>query len=341
MPFRFIVFRSLSALRTACAVLAAISSFATVAVAAPASPYAYAILGMGDVELATYSTVIGDVYAGEDLTLKFGYGIQGPSAGDMYARGDFTIESLSDVVGDVFTNGDATLEGSAEVSGSVTYATTYTKDFSAKAGGFVQQPDSVPLVGLPNASSFSHGQIDIISDEGLVLVPGSYRNVTQEGLFDDMYLTSGQYFIRNLSLLNSTKLHLDIVGNQPIEIYVTDDILIGSGFDVYVNGALVGSDGSLPTALASLVLFETHGDLTIEPGFLNYFFGTIFAPFGDVEMDLQDMYGSILAGRDIRGNVYLNHVPSAVIPEPSALVTLLAGVAILGLAALRRPRKSQ
>ena len=70
----------------------------------------YAIVGQSTVSLNSYSTALGNVYAADDLTLEFGYGIQVPSqnAGSFFTRGDFVENSLSDVNGNVAANGNLT-----------------------------------------------------------------------------------------------------------------------------------------------------------------------------------------------------------------------------------------
>ena len=116
-----------------------------------------------------------------------------------------------------------------------------------------------------------------------------------------------------------TELHLNLT-NGPIRVYADGPMDFCTGLDVYVNGTIV--DDALTTAqrsLASSVLFESHDNITIPGGFLNYFFGTIFTPYGRVTAEVQDMYGSILAVGPIEAEVYLRRVLVEQPARPDAL----------------------
>jgi hypothetical protein len=269
----------------------------------------YAVLSATSVELTSYSTVAGPVYSAGNLHLDFGYGIQRPpqNAGDFYSRADFVQDSLSQVSGDVFANGSVSLN-SANVSGNIKYGNQYTASADSTVGGSVaHQANSVAFVGLPPATSFSPGFLDSIHTTDFALAPGAYGAVEENGLFKNVHLSSGNYYMSSLSLNGSTSLYLDFNGTQPINVYVDGNVFIDSGFNVFVNNVAVGNgNNGLQTGLAGLTLFETHGNFTIASGFLNYFYGTIFAPSGSVTMDVEDMFGSILASGPIMGNAYIS-----------------------------------
>jgi hypothetical protein len=309
--------------------------------AQPTNPTDYAVFSNSSVQLTSYSTVLGPVYSGGNLTLNFGYGIQRPpqNAGDFYARGNFVEESLSEIAGNVFANNNVTLNGSARVNGNVVYGNQYIPNASSRVTGSVtQQPNSVAAVSLPPATTFTPGLFDFIRNTDFTLPPGSYGVVEQNGSFKNVRLSSGTYYMRSLSLLNSTSLYLDFTGFEPIKVYVQDDIFLDSGFDVFVNNVAVGNGNvGLQTGFAGLTLFETHGDFSMDSGFLSYFYGTIFAPNGSVSIDVEDMFGSILAGGPITGNGYISLRSSQVIPEPST-VALLGIVALVSIPTLRRFR---
>ncbi len=259
----------------------------------------YSIFGASDVFLNTYSVVHGDVYSGDDLTLKFGYGIQRPlqNVGSMYAFGDYTQESLSQVNGNVRANGFASLLGSAAITGSMVTGSAA----------------SVPQIALPPATSFQHGTQNLVLESDHVLAPGAYGDVLCTGLFESLTLSSGDYYFETLRTNSSTTIHLNMT-NGPVRIYSTGDIHFSSGLSFTVNGIDVSSESEdLDSSLASQVLFETHGAFQVDSGFLSQFYGTIFAPQGVVDVDLQDMYGSILASGRIDAEVYLEHVPSTLI----------------------------
>jgi hypothetical protein len=296
---------------------------ARVDAAQPARAVDYAVFSGSDVELTSYSTAIGPVYSGGNMRLEFGYGIQRPSqnSGDFYARGNFVQESLSEVRGKVSANGSVTLQGSADVIGSVVYGTQFSKSMSSDVSGTVtQHAGSVAAVSLPPATTFSPGFFDAIHSDSFTLAPGSYGVVEQNGLFESVTLSSGVYRMKSLTLLNSTSLYLNFNGLEPIKIYVQGDIALDSGFSVFVNGVEVGNGSNgLQTGYAGLTLFETHGDFTVESGFLNYFYGTIFAPFGSVTMDFQDFYGSVLASGPVTGNAYVSLRESQLLASPTPI----------------------
>jgi hypothetical protein len=305
----------------------------------------YAIFSATSVELTSYSTAVGPIYSGGKLQLDFGYGIQRPSqnSGDMYARGDFVQDSLSQVTGNVFANQSISLNSSStHVSGNATYGSTIA--YSGTVGGtIIHQPNSVAAVNLPSATTFSPGFFDSIHNTDFTLAPGSYGAVQETGFFKSVHLSSGNYYLNSLSLLNSTSLYLDYTDQQPINVYVLGNINIDSGFKVYVNGTQVGNgNNNLQTGYASLTLFETHGNFVLSGGFLNYFYGTVFAPNGGITMNVQDMFGSLIASGPITGNVYMDLRPSRqlAVPEPASSVLAVLGAASLILTCRRRPRGS-
>jgi hypothetical protein len=303
---------------TACA-------FALLSFAAPAFAFVasqplravdYGIFSQGDLTLQTYSTTLGDVFSGGNLNLEFGYGIQTPeNLGDMYARGDVQLGSLIEINGRVHANG------------SVSGVGDFGNDI---AGGVVSGPNSVAPVPLPPPTSFTPGSIDVVQGGDFTLLPGAYGDVAQTGLFDNVYLSSGDYYLRSLSLDGHTRLHLDLTGG-PINVFVQEDVFIDSGTNVFVNGVEMGggNDASI-RHLASQVLLETHDDVTMDSGFLSYWFGTVFAPFGSVQMDTQEFYGAVIAAGPVAVETYLQHYPSHylsnVVPEPAGIA--LAGIAL-------------
>jgi hypothetical protein len=103
--------------------------------------------------------------------------------------------------------------------------------------------------------------------------------------------------------------------------------------NVTVNGASFSSANS---SLAADVLLETLGNYSQNTlGSVN-FFGTIFAPDGNVTIgQFSNLTGQIIAGGQVSIGVGFNQsfVASQTLPEPSSLLTLALGIggAILGL----------
>lgn len=298
----------------------------------------YAIFSTDDVTLDSYSAVGGHVYSGRDLTLAFFYGGQRPTltSGSMYAGRDIAGGLMVRVNGDMYANQNVSLDAATEIDGNVTYGNTITYDNRDDIfGDVIYSPNSVPSVSLPPSTNFTYGTVDVSSDTTQHIYPGSYRNVVQGGLFEELHLYSGDYYMRSLQVNGSADIYLHMEGG-PINIFSAYDIYMDSGTDFYVNGErVIDSNVNLNRDLAHDVFFETHGDFTIDSGFLSYFYGTIFAPDGNVVLDLEDMYGSIISGRPVTAEVYLDHyapnyLVGPAIPEPSALAALL-GMAMTGL----------
>lgn len=283
----------------------------------------YAIFSTDDVTLDTYSVVNGDVYSGRNLNVEFGYGIQvrDLNSGDMYAAQNYTQESLSDIDGNVFANGNAELIGSAEVHGNLTLGGEFIGSKDDVDGSVLQNSNSVPTVALPAATQFNSGTNDVVTDSSITVAPGTYRNFQMTGLFDEVSFTSGDYYFRNFKLDFGGTISLTITNNEPVNFFITGDADFGSGLDFVINGVEIGRDTpDSITDLAHIVLFEIQGDVEVGAGSLNQFFGTIFAPDGNVNVDLQYMYGSIISGRPIAAEVYLDHKPSSYLTTPSAPV---------------------
>ena len=258
----------------------------------------YAIVAADDVVLQTYSVVNGDVFAADDLTLEFGYGIQRPNFGSMYAGGSIAPSSWVNVTGTV-------------------------QAFSS----------AIPAMTLPVATSFLPGTLNISDNDGFTLLPGSYGDVAYTGLFDDIYLSSGNYYLKSLQILNSCDVHLDLT-NGPIKVFIKDDFRVERYMDVFVNGVEINE--STPVSinqLASQVLFEVHGEADVDAGPIGAFFGTLFAPYGGVDIVARDVYGSIIANGSVNAETYLTYRPSQflAVPEPGAILLLTSALAVGGM----------
>ncbi|MCS7465415.1 PEP-CTERM sorting domain-containing protein [Stieleria sp. ICT_E10.1] len=330
--------RSLIAVAILGATVSCLQMTASAQVATDAKATDFAIYAGQMVTLDTYSTVLGDVYARENISVEFGYGIQRPSRnrGNFYAVEDIvTTSSLIDINGDLFANRDISFNSGTDVIGNATYGRDISANASSVVTGTVTQAsNTVASIAMPHTTDFVAGSVDynLAGQEVVNLAPGSYRSVDLSGSsLDELHLTSGDYFLRNLTLGISTDLYLDLSGGQ-INVYVEDDVDLGTGLQLYINGTEFVDPGDNPPPsfvdLASEVTWEVHGDFEIGSGFLNEFFGTVYTPDGNISVDTQAFYGSMIAGRNVSGDFYLEHYASSrltAIPEPSAALVLLLG----------------
>jgi hypothetical protein len=193
----------------------------------------------------------------------------------------------------------------------------------------------VQSAALPLPTSFVPGTMNVNATNNLALSPGSYGNVAESTDFDTVTLSSGNYYLNSLTLSSGDTLDFNIVSNQPINIYSLGNISIASGLNIEVNGVPYTSPTSgVNDALAQLVTFETDGNFTNPAGFVSHFFGTIYAPDGNINMQLNYMEGQLIAGGSITGTGYIDFQPSARLqstPVPEAASIVLIGLALLPL----------
>lgn len=326
--------------------------------AASLSPHAiatdFALFAERDITLESYSTVLGDTYTASNLNVEFAFGIQRPerNQGDFFAQGDVMVTGgLHDFDGSLSANGSISFETDfgVDVTGDATYGNSISTNASSiVAGAITQTLDTVPTIGLPPVRTFSVGPenySELPGEDVVVLAPGAYRNVSLTSQTDELHLSSGDYYMRRLDTWISTELHLDLT-NGPINVYVENDVFLESGLTIFVNGEEVSHTSVTPpvnVGLASDVTFEVHGDFTIDDGFLSSFFGTVYTPFGDILVDTQGFYGSMISGRGIRGDFYIEHMPSnrlagPAVPEPATYAMAMLGLMGLGAISWRRKR---
>ena len=270
-----------------------------VAAAISTNPADYAIVGENGVSMNSYCTCLGDIYSRGDLNLQFGYGIQsGSNAGNMISTGNVNVGLESNVTGNIYANGGVSLNGDDTITGNVVYGTTYGTSLTGNlvTGTVTQAANSVPAVNLPTATGFTPGTTDINASSNLTLAPGSYGNVTESGLYQNVYLSSGDYYLKSFNMPSGG--YLLNITNAPIRVFVQGNVDFGSYLTTYLNGQSSGT-----SSLASCVLFQAGGNFNLDGGSLYNFYGTVFTPDGSVSLSNDSMYGSIMSsgsvGRDL------------------------------------------
>jgi hypothetical protein len=263
--------------------------------------------------------------------------------GSITANGDVFLAGGVNVLGDVGANGAGGLGIGAHVAGTVTHNGNLTLGAFATVGGSqvgtVQaNPETFAPAQLPAATSFTSGgaPVNLAVFENRVLSPGSYGAMTFAGA-NRLTLSAGSYYFDSIASSGAfTTFNLDLTGAGGIRIFVTGDVQFDNLL-IEVNGV------DYPLAdpsLASLVYLESHGSIFHD----REFFGTLYAPFGDVTTDtLSNVTGSVLAGRhaNIGGSTDVNYVGSSYlgVPEPGCVtVILLAGMSSFARSS-RRPRR--
>ena len=311
--------------------LSATSLFAQIST----NPANYAIVGEGGVSLNSYSTVLGDVYSAGDLNLQFGYGIQQPSqnAGNMLSTGNVIVGDLSDVTGNIYANRGVSLNGDDTITGNVVYGTSYSTTLTGNqvTGTVTQAANTVPAISLPSPISFTPGTNDITTASNLTLAPGNYGNITESGLYQNITLSSGDYYLKSLNVLSSDYLYLNVT-SAPIRVFVQGNINFDGYLTTYLNGQSSGT-----SSLASSVLFQTGGNFNLDGSDLYEFYGTVFAPSGSVSLSIGQMDGSIMSSGSISATTYLtrsqynwSNLPVLSIATTSATV-ITGGTANLGV----------
>lgn len=290
----------------------------------------------------------GSAYAGRNLT--FGQDLTvGSSSGplrEVVANGEASIGGDADIYGnlyaDVVTLGQLT--GIRQVGGSggnVEYTTSYTPS-TAIVEGSVSTPSSktFSLITMPAPTIFTAGGIDQTIDpvlDQLTLVPGTYGTLSTSQQNQTLSLSSGNYFIDDLTVQGSFTLEVDLTSGDPISIYSVGNLdLTAQNIQLNVKGT--GTGGAfVPISdapdLAALIYFETHG--VFDMGGENSWGGTVYASYGDINIGQYiNWTGAAYAYDtvDVADHGTWNYVP---IPEPTAICLLGIGGLLL-----RRKRRA-
>lgn len=315
----------------------------------------------GTAAFGVFSEVFGAVNAGSDLqvaasatyhgNVTTGGALNGGAyntfGGNVLAQGNVTFSNGTQVSGTVGSNGAVTAGLSTTFTGKVTNPSTFSMgSFSSNPGGHVTgtvgvSPATVAPVGLPPATAFTSGGANVTLNtfDDVTLSPGKYGTLTMNGS-TTLRLSGGNYYFDSITAPGTFQdLYLDTT-HGPINVFVSGDVNFKRLYP-YVNGIDYELDSThqIDPSLAGNVLLESHGNVNL----IGDFFGTIFAPTGDITTGtIGSVTGSLVAGHDaIIGSsnsvsVPSSYVPSAylaaAIPEPGTvgMVVIGAGAMVLG-----------
>lgn len=262
----------------------------------------------GNIEISGSSTVNGNVTAAGDVSQTFSFGTFN---GNVLAGGNVEIDGT--VNGNVTHGGALTLGVFSDVTGSTS------------AGGAVS-PAPFVAPTLPSGSGLvaTGSDINLTTFEDISLAPGNFGTLNFASA-NTVSLTSGTYIFEDIiSTFRLNELAFDTSAG-PINIFVENsDVtldLIQS-----INGVSLFAGVEPPLFESNNITLEVGGSLTLGSDF----FGTLLVPNGNLDLE-SDLTGRALVGGDVilSGSVLT-------VPEPSSL---LIGIGLLGLSAVRRNRR--
>jgi hypothetical protein len=260
--------------------------------------------------------------------------------GNILSGGNVSVAAFSTVNGNVTANGSISTASGGQITGK-----------TAPFAGVSVNPASYTPITL-TADKFTSGGPNVTT--GGNLAPGKYGALNLPVFSGTLTLTGGNYFFDSINIAGAfTTLNFDTT-KGPINVFVTGDITIGSFLTFTVNGIPVFNSDGTPNAavesLASQIFFETLGNVDEGNPFGSGFFGTLFAPNGDITEAFGSIIGSLIAGGNVT-NGFISPVfyvgsdrllagegggTGTTLPEPTTFALL--GVAALGLAGFRRRR---
>jgi hypothetical protein len=244
------------------------------------------------------------------------------SFGDILYDGNVTIGSTGNIYGDINADGTVKIGSGTDVYGNVIATGNITVGSLAIVHG-TKTPNGSPAVytpfTLPSATNYTAGGANITKASGITtaLAAGTYGNLNL-GLNNVLKLSAGNYYFDSLKLGSGTDIQFDLT-NGDIFLYVIGDVTWGNGIDSFKVGG-----GEVHT--------ELHGKWAM--GGAGNYYGTVFAPFGDIHISNGSVFeGALYSGAivDLEHDVTINFVPA---PEPLTLTMFGAG--ILGALRLRR-----
>lgn len=354
----------------------------------------------GNLSFASNSVVVGNVVVGGNA--QFGSG--GKVTGNISAVGTGTFDSNNQVIGNVVTGSNVsfgsgnsvnpTVTGNVDAGGNATFASNNEVGGNLTVGGSVINPGNVVVggttttgggppapatpatpatyvpVAVPGASTFAQdpsSAADLaIPSGGTSLSPGAVvGDLTAAANRVLKLLAPGDYYFNSIDLGSGFDLWLDLAAGM-YNIFVAGDVDIAANMEVF---DILGNKLNPLTqgALGKNLFLETHGDFEVGSG--SDWFGTVFAPDGDIRFDANArIAGALWAGNEdgsspanSGGTVSLGSgvdfsyhsanslpaqftppssgTPGGSVPEPMSLFvwTLLISVAII---ASGRPRRS-
>jgi hypothetical protein len=278
-----------------------------------------AITAGGDVLESQSAQTNGSVLAGG----SFGNSVFGVVTGNVTAGANVTVAGTVD--GNVTCGGQVSVGKFGSIEGNISTGTTPVV------------PATYSPITTPNAIPFSSGGADVTTGGSAAspLPPGSYGNLTIP-TFGNLYLTAGNYEFSSFTFDGNSINLVNLNSSNQINIFVSGNVSESTFATMSVDGEPYASAA---TSLAGNVLLETLGTYSQNTLGSVQFFGTIFAPDGDIDIgNYSSLTGSLIAGGNVNLNVGFNETfaPPSELPEPASLGLLGMGWMLL----LRRTRSS-
>ena len=264
----------------------------------------------GNIKFASNNTIEGDINAGGYIgDTKTGNNIK--IIGNIISDGDVITRSNQSYIinGHVhskgkiingtgnYINGDAvskeSIENHGEIRGNIIENSDNGNIFTRITPQRPKSPQGPDLenIKIDNRkiplNTYEIGNEDIKSNKNSQtydIEPGEYNNIELKWN-DTIELSSGNYYINNISAnYSAIKLKLDI-SDGPINIYSKGNITFGSGLELYVseNGkdfikideSFIKNNLKKLIDMAGQIYWETYGDFTLSSS--TYFIGSILA----------------------------------------------------------------